>query len=163
VGVALVGARPRVDPRRCDGQPRGPLLPFTGPAARARRRLPVHRLVAGVQRGRPVRGRRGDPVGCAVAVRIRFRFRREAPAGRRRRFRERMTTRSMPVPEGLAGMRVDAGLARLLGLSRTAAAAIAEEGGVELDGARAAKSDKLTAGAWLEVRLPEAPAPVENT
>ena len=69
----------------------------------------------------------------------------------------------MPVPEGLAGMRVDAGLARLLGLSRTAAAALAEDGGVELDGARAGKSDKLTAGAWLEVRLPEAPAPVENT
>ncbi len=60
-------------------------------------------------------------------------------------------------------MRVDAGLARLLGLSRTAAAALAEDGGVDVDGARAGKSDKLTAGAWLEVRLPEAPAPVENT
>ena len=35
-----------------------------------------------------------------------------------------MADRVMPVPEGLAGMRVDAGLARLLGLSRTAAAAI---------------------------------------
>ena len=46
-----------------------------------------------------------------------------------------MTTRSMPVPEGLAGMRVDAGLARLLGLSRTVVAALAEEGGVEVDGA----------------------------
>ena len=69
----------------------------------------------------------------------------------------------MPVPEGLAGMRVDAGLARLLGLSRTAAAALAEDGGVDLDGSRAGKSDKLAAGAWLEVRLPEAPAPVENT
>ena len=69
----------------------------------------------------------------------------------------------MPVPEGLAGMRVDAGLARLLGLSRTAAATLAEDGGVDLDGTRASKADKLTAGAWLEVRLPEAPAPVENT
>src|SRR6185369_3349405 len=69
----------------------------------------------------------------------------------------------MPVPEGLAGMRVDAGLARLLGLSRTAAAALAEDGGVEVDGTRAGKSDKLIAGAWLEVQLPEAPAPVENT
>ncbi|MDO3640121.1 RluA family pseudouridine synthase, partial [Mycolicibacterium arseniciresistens] len=29
--------------------------------------------------------------------------------------------------------------------------------------APAGKSDRLTAGAWLEVRLPEAPAPVENT
>jgi 23S rRNA pseudouridine1911/1915/1917 synthase len=74
-----------------------------------------------------------------------------------------MATRSMPVPEGLAGMRVDAGLARLLGLSRTAAAALAEEGGVDLDGTRAGKSEKLTAGAWLEVRLPEALAPPENT
>src|ERR1700733_7177996 len=71
--------------------------------------------------------------------------------------------RSMPVPEGLAGMRVDAGLARLLGLSRSAAAAIAEDGGVELDGVLAGKSDRLTSGAWLQVRLPEAPAPLENT
>ncbi|HYP92237.1 MAG TPA: RNA pseudouridine synthase, partial [Mycobacterium sp.] len=45
-----------------------------------------------------------------------------------------MTTRSMPVPEGLAGMRVDAGLSRLLGLSRTAVATMAETGGVEVDG-----------------------------
>jgi 23S rRNA pseudouridine1911/1915/1917 synthase len=74
-----------------------------------------------------------------------------------------MATRSMPVPEGLTGMRVDAGLARLLGVSRTAAAALAEEGGVDIDGAPAGKSDKLAAGAWLEVRLPEAPAAVENT
>ncbi|WP_254658220.1 S4 domain-containing protein, partial [Mycobacterium avium] len=54
-----------------------------------------------------------------------------------------MTERSMPVPEGLAGMRVDAGLARLLGLSRSAAAALAEDGGVELDGVPAGKSDRL--------------------
>src|SRR4051794_23198759 len=69
----------------------------------------------------------------------------------------------MPVPEGLAGMRVDAGLARLLGLSRTAAATLAEEGGVEVDGALAGKSDRLPAGAWLEGQLPEAPVPGENT
>src|SRR5271165_3878558 len=69
----------------------------------------------------------------------------------------------MPVPEGLAGMRVDAGLSRLLGLSRTAAAALAEDGSVELDGVAAGKSDRLAAGAWLEVRLPEPPAPLENT
>jgi 23S rRNA pseudouridine1911/1915/1917 synthase len=74
-----------------------------------------------------------------------------------------MTERSMPVPEGLAGMRVDAGLARLLGLSRTVAATIAEEGGVEIDGAAAGKSDRLAAGAWLHVRIPEEPAAPENT
>lgn len=73
-----------------------------------------------------------------------------------------MTTRSMPVPEGLAGMRVDAGLARLLGLSRTAAATLAEDGGVDLDGKPVGKSDRLEAGAWLEVRLPEPAAPLDN-
>ncbi len=73
-----------------------------------------------------------------------------------------MTTRSMPVPEGLAGMRVDAALARLLGLSRTAAATLAEDGGVDLDGTPVGKSERLVAGAWLEVRLPEPPAPLDN-
>jgi len=73
-----------------------------------------------------------------------------------------MTTRSMAVPEGLAGMRIDAGLARLLGLSRTVAATLAEQGGVEVDGVAVGKSDRLTAGAWLEVELPEEPAPLEN-
>jgi 23S rRNA pseudouridine1911/1915/1917 synthase len=68
----------------------------------------------------------------------------------------------MPVPEGLAGMRVDAGLSRLLGLSRTVVATLAEQGDVEVDGAPVGKSDRLAAGAWLEVRLPEEPAPLEN-
>jgi 23S rRNA pseudouridine1911/1915/1917 synthase len=70
-----------------------------------------------------------------------------------------MAERAMPVPEGLAGMRVDAGLSRLLGLSRSAVAALAEEGGVEIDGRPAGKSDRLTSGAWLELRLPDQPAP----
>ena len=74
-----------------------------------------------------------------------------------------MAERSMPVPEGLAGMRVDAGLSRLLGLSRTASAAVAENGGVEIDGVTVGKSDKLEAGAWLTFTLPEDPAPVENS
>lgn len=68
----------------------------------------------------------------------------------------------MPVPEGLAGMRVDAGLARMLGLSRTAAAGIAEDGGVAVDGQPAGKSDRLVAGSWLEVTLPEPAGPLEN-
>lgn len=74
-----------------------------------------------------------------------------------------MGQRSMPVPEGLAGMRVDAGLARLLGVSRTAAAGIAEQGGVEADGVALGKSDRLEAGSWLTVELPEEPPPVENS
>jgi 23S rRNA pseudouridine1911/1915/1917 synthase len=66
-------------------------------------------------------------------------------------------TRELPVPDGLAGERVDAGLARLLGLSRSSVAELAETGGVLLDGRPAGKSDRLTAGAWLEVRLPDPP------
>ena len=59
--------------------------------------------------------------------------------------------RSLSVPDGLAGERVDAGLARLLGISRTRAAQLAESGAVALDGRDVGKSDRLTAGAWLEV------------
>jgi 23S rRNA pseudouridine1911/1915/1917 synthase len=62
-----------------------------------------------------------------------------------------MESRSLPVPDGLAGERVDAGLAKLLGFSRTFAADVAEAGGVMIDGAVAQKSDRLIAGAWLEV------------
>jgi 23S rRNA pseudouridine1911/1915/1917 synthase len=69
--------------------------------------------------------------------------------------------RSLAVPDGLEGMRVDAGLARLLGLSRTAVAALAEDGRVEVDGRAAGKSDRLVAGSWLEVSLPEPPASTE--
>lgn len=68
-------------------------------------------------------------------------------------------TRALPVPDGLAGERADVGLARLLGLSRTRAAEIAAAGGVLLDGRELGKSDRLEAGGWLEVTLPEAPAP----
>lgn len=62
-----------------------------------------------------------------------------------------MESRSFPVPDGLDGSRVDAGLAKLLGFSRSFAAEIAEAGGVTVDGREASKSDRLTAGSWLEV------------
>jgi 23S rRNA pseudouridine1911/1915/1917 synthase len=64
--------------------------------------------------------------------------------------------RSLPVPDGLEGERVDAGLARMFGLSRTKAAALAAAGAVTLDGTPAGKSDRLRAGSWLEVELPPA-------
>lgn len=66
----------------------------------------------------------------------------------------------MPVPDGLDGMRVDAGLARLLGLSRTVVATLAEEGSVQVDGTAVAKSDRLGSGSWLEVQLPEPSRPL---
>ncbi len=62
-----------------------------------------------------------------------------------------MSERSLPVPDGLAGERVDAGLARLLGVSRTRVAELAAAGAVLLDGEVVGKSDRLRAGAWLEV------------
>jgi len=69
------------------------------------------------------------------------------------------TERTLPVPDGLDGMRVDAGLAKLLGLSRTVVAGMAEAGDVLLDGQAAGKSDRLVAGAWLEVSLPSPQRP----
>jgi 23S rRNA pseudouridine1911/1915/1917 synthase len=60
-------------------------------------------------------------------------------------------SRSLPVPEGLAGERVDAGIAKLLGFSRSFAADVAEAGGVTVDGAVLGKSDRLVAESWLEV------------
>ena len=62
--------------------------------------------------------------------------------------------RALPVPDGLEGERVDAGLARMFGLSRTRAADLAADGRVRLDGAGVGKSDRLRAGGWLEVWLP---------
>ncbi|MEY9212978.1 RluA family pseudouridine synthase [Thermobifida halotolerans] len=70
--------------------------------------------------------------------------------------------RSMPVPDGLEGDRLDAAIARMFGLSRTRAADLIAEGNVLVDGAEAAKSDRVSAGAWLDVTLPpppSAPAP----
>jgi 23S rRNA pseudouridine1911/1915/1917 synthase len=67
-------------------------------------------------------------------------------------------SRLLSVPDGLDGERVDAGLARLLGLSRTRAADLVAAGGVAVDGRPAGKSDRLVAGTLLEVDLPGGPA-----
>ena len=71
-----------------------------------------------------------------------------------------MESRSLPVPDGLAGERVDAGIAKLLGFSRTLAAEVAEAGGVTIDGIVAGKSDRLRADAWLEVTWESKTGPV---
>jgi 23S rRNA pseudouridine1911/1915/1917 synthase len=62
-----------------------------------------------------------------------------------------MEHRSLPVPDGLVGERVDTAVAKLLGFSRSFAAETAEAGGVRLDGVILGKSDRLSAGGWLEV------------
>jgi 23S rRNA pseudouridine1911/1915/1917 synthase len=63
--------------------------------------------------------------------------------------------RLLPVPEGLAGERVDAGLAKLLGLSRSVCADMITDGLVSQNGKVVAKSDRLMPDAYLEVTLPE--------
>jgi 23S rRNA pseudouridine1911/1915/1917 synthase len=68
--------------------------------------------------------------------------------------------RSLPVPNGLAGERVDSALAKLLGFSRTFAAEVAEAGGVTADGVVLGKSDRLVADSWLEVSWQNKHAPV---
>ncbi|BCY06637.1 RluA family pseudouridine synthase [Actinoplanes sp. L3-i22] len=63
-------------------------------------------------------------------------------------------SRSLPVPDGLDGMRLDQAVSRLFGLSRTAAASLVEAGDALVDGIPRPKSDKVAAGSWLEVTLP---------
>jgi 23S rRNA pseudouridine1911/1915/1917 synthase len=72
-------------------------------------------------------------------------------------------TRALPVPEGLDGLRLDVAVSRLFGLSRTAAVGLLDIGAVSVDGKDARKSDRVNAGEWLEVSLPEAPAPAAPT
>ncbi|MDF2092465.1 MULTISPECIES: RluA family pseudouridine synthase [unclassified Knoellia] len=63
-------------------------------------------------------------------------------------------TRTLFVPDGLEGERVDAALARLFGVSRTRAADLAKSGDVQLNHQPAGKSDRVAAGDLLEVTLP---------
>jgi 23S rRNA pseudouridine1911/1915/1917 synthase len=64
--------------------------------------------------------------------------------------------RTLFVPDGLEGERLDAALSRLFGVSRTKAADLAKAGEVQLNHRAAAKSDRVSAGDLLEVRLPAA-------
>ena len=72
-----------------------------------------------------------------------------------------MSDLSLPVPDGLVGERVDVAISRLMGLSRNRAATLADEGGVFLDGKQLGKSDRLTAGGWLQVERPEVEVAIE--
>lgn len=69
--------------------------------------------------------------------------------------------RALPVPDGLEGERLDAALSRLFGVSRSKAADLVEDGHVSVDGVVEAKSTRVRAGGWLEVDLPDPPAPVQ--
>ena len=62
-------------------------------------------------------------------------------------------TKTLPLPSGLAGERIDAALAKLLGISRSHAADLIEAGAVHIDGKPAAKSDRAVEDALLTVEL----------
>jgi 23S rRNA pseudouridine1911/1915/1917 synthase len=70
-------------------------------------------------------------------------------------------TRVVDVPDGLDGERLDSALARMFGMSRSAAADLIAGGSVLVDGKLAAKSDRVLAGAELAVELPPPPGAVE--
>ncbi len=74
-----------------------------------------------------------------------------------------MQGKFLQVPDAREGDRLDAGLAKILGISRTAAAELIASGGVTLDGNQIGKSHRLVAGELLEVTLLEKPAAVALT
>lgn len=66
-----------------------------------------------------------------------------------------MTERSFPVPDALVGERVDTALSRMLGMSRSKVADIAEAGGIRAGGVSLGKSDPLPAVPWIDVDVPD--------
>lgn len=68
------------------------------------------------------------------------------------------------VPDGLAGERVDVGVSRLTGLSRTKAGELVEEGKATVDRKPVGRSRRLLSGERLDVELPDPPSqePVET-
>ncbi len=78
-------------------------------------------------------------------------------------------SRLIPVPPALDGERADAAVAKMLGLSRSAASAILEGHGVHRSGVLVGKSDRLREDDLLEIVIPEVrdllsvrPTEVEN-
>ncbi|MGZ4494727.1 MAG: S4 domain-containing protein, partial [Nocardioides sp.] len=71
-----------------------------------------------------------------------------------------MDSRSVLVPDGLAGERLDAALARMFGFSRSRAADLIGAGHVTLDGITPSKSDRVEAGSMLDVQIPALIDPV---
>ena len=69
--------------------------------------------------------------------------------------------RTLSVPDGLAGERVDAAIARMFGVSRTRAADLIAGGLVRLDGHDVGKSDRVLPGATLDVTIPSLVDPLE--
>ena len=62
--------------------------------------------------------------------------------------------RAISVPEGIAGERLDAAMARMFGLSRTKAADLIDAGHVFVNSASALRSARVAEGDYLEVHFP---------
>ena len=62
--------------------------------------------------------------------------------------------RTLSVPEGIAGERIDSALTRVLGLSRTAVVKLLEDGEIRSSGKAMLKSERVRAGQIIEVLLP---------
>lgn len=69
--------------------------------------------------------------------------------------------RSLPVPESLAGERVDSAMAQMFGLSRTRSAELITRGLVSLGGESVSKSDRVLPGLHLDVVIPVEVDPLE--
>lgn len=70
-------------------------------------------------------------------------------------------TKHVAVPGGLAGERADAGIAKLLGLSRSTCADMLTDGLVLMNSKVLGKSDRLVEDALLEISLPKPKTPLE--
>ena len=63
--------------------------------------------------------------------------------------------RTLSVPEGVAGERIDSALVRVLGLSRSAIVRLIEDGDITCEGKALGKSDRVAASQVIDVLLPE--------
>jgi 23S rRNA pseudouridine1911/1915/1917 synthase len=64
-------------------------------------------------------------------------------------------SRTLIVPEGVQGERVDSALTRVLGLSRTAIARLIENGDIRSEGSVMQKSERVVAGQIIQILLPD--------
>ena len=64
-------------------------------------------------------------------------------------------SRTLSVPEGVAGERIDSALTRVLGLSRTTIVRLLEDGDIRTSGRVMAKSERVTSGQLIDVLMPE--------
>jgi 23S rRNA pseudouridine1911/1915/1917 synthase len=72
-------------------------------------------------------------------------------------------TKIITLPDGLAGERIDAALARLLGLSRSSIVDLIEAGEIRNNKGPIAKSLRVVGGEWFEVVMPAQVAPAGLT